>query len=497
MAPQQHSLRSDDKSISSGKIPKDIIMQSKTHAPVRLIACDRLPPTQEEITRLTRIAKLDDVTQVVALPDLHLKPKLETPSSTATATGNTIVIGLSSPSPNCSMALARTSLYIDDLDNDKLDAVFGELARRMPLNRRSPVLSSGEMINVLLKGGAAVIERYNLDPATLKYMDQQGNAISSNNVDAGAITEAVPRLLQEIGCRHFALVGKGNHFLEFQVVDKVINEKVARAWNISQGQIVVMYHADSGYLGAFVGRLYAHRRKNTWRGRIHEWKLKLPFQLRTGQANRLLHRINYHLLPRRLPPIPANSEEGQRALLALQAASNYAYANRLAVLAALRDALQVVWGENYATTTLLWDAPHNSIRQEIIAGQKLWIHRHNATRVVPPSCMPTESPFVNTGHPVLLPGTDRTSSYLCTAGEGAINTLHSADHGTGHSVVRLGQLLTSNKTARLYTYKHGLTKIQPRLSDDGLEEVLTVLNTYDIAQPVAKLRPLAVLKEQK
>jgi len=470
-------------------------MHTKTYAPVSLIACDRLPPTQEEITRLTRIAKLDDVTQVVALPDLHLKPKLETPSSTVTSTGNTIMLGLSSPSPNCSMALARTSLCVDDLDSVRLDAVFDELAGRLPLTRRSPVLSSAEMINVLLKGGAAVIERYNLDPATLKYMDQQGNAISSSKVGAGAITEAIPRLLQEMGRLHFAMIGKGSHFLEFQVVDKVINDTVARAWNISQGQVVVMFHADSGYLGAFTGRLYSHRRKNTWRGRIHEWKLKLPFHLKTGQAKRLLHRINYHLLPRRLSPIPANTEEGQRALLALQAASNYAYANRLAVLAALRDALRVVWGENYATTTLLWDAPHNSIRQEIIAGQKLWIHRHNATRVLPPSCMPAESPFVNTGHPVLLPGTDRTSSYLCIAGEGAVHTLHSADHGTGHSVVQLGQVQFGCKAARQYTYNHSPVKIQSRLSDDGLEEVLAVLKTRDIAQPVARLQPIAVLKE--
>ena len=32
------------------------------------------------------------------------------------------------------------------------------------------------------------------------------------------------------------------------------------------------------------------------------------------------------------------------------------------------------------------------------------------------------------------------------------------------------------------------------LSDDGLEEVLAVLQAHDIARPVARLRPLAVLK---
>ncbi|MBN1217453.1 MAG: RtcB family protein [Anaerolineae bacterium] len=461
-----------------------------------MFASDCLPPSAEDLAGLARAAELVDVVQVVALPDLHIKPQLETPSSTAVATRNTIVLGLSSPSPNCSMALALTSLHLDDLNDERLDRLFGALIHRLPLHRQSRVLSLPELADILLRGGAAAVERYNLDPAILRHMDQQGNAITSANVDVEAVLQVIPRMLQEVGSWHFALIGRGNHFLELQVVDELLNDEVASLWGLSPGQLVVMYHADSGYLGAFTGRLYAHRRKNSWRGRLHEWRLKFPFHLTTGQLGRLLHRINYHVLPRYLTPIPVDSEEGRRTLLALQAASNYAYANRLAILAALRDSLRVVWGQRCASPALLWDAPHNSIRQETIAGEELWVHRHNATRAVPPSDLPGESPFARTGQPVLLPGLERTSSYLCVAGNGAAHTLHSVDHGTGRSVMKMGRLLNGTRTTRLYTYQGGLTQSRPHLSDEGLEAVLAILKSNDIAWPVVRLRPLAVLKDQ-
>jgi len=100
--------------------------------PLQIFASNRLPPTPDAEAALRRIAALDEVAQVVALPDLHIKAQLETPSSTAVATRDTIILGLSSPSPNCAMALARTALFVDDLDNDRLDAFFAELTGECP-----------------------------------------------------------------------------------------------------------------------------------------------------------------------------------------------------------------------------------------------------------------------------------------------------------------------------------------------------------------------------
>jgi RNA-splicing ligase RtcB len=475
----------------------EVAARHRMTVPLRIFTGRRLAPAAETLAALEQIAGLDVLAEpVIALPDLHHKPRLECPSSVATATREHIVLGLSSPSPNCGMALARTTLHESDLSDTVLDALFGQLAGRLNPNRERSALAPKQVADVMLRGAEAAVERYDLDPSALDFMDQRGNALPED-ADPRAVLEAVPRSLWAIGGRRFGQVGKGNHFLELQVVKEVCDATTAQAWGLEKGQIVVMYHADSGLLGAFVGRIYAHRRKNSRRGRLWEWRIKLPFHLRTGRPGRLLRRFNYHLAPRALTPIPADSEEGQRALLALGAAGNYAYANRVAVLASLGDAMRAVSDANLAAPSLLWDAPHNGVRQEQIDGVNLWVHRHNAARALPPSQIPESSPFARTGQPMLLPGTECTSSYLCAVGRGAAGTLHSVDHGAGRSALALGRPLQNGAATRVYTYEKGMAGLRPHLSDDGLDEVLAVLQTHAIARPVVRLRPLAVLKAKE
>ena len=478
--------------IENKRVTSDLTMGE----PVVLASPD-LPPDPVALSILERIGRSGLLAvPPVALPDLHIKPRLETPSSTATATRDTLVLSLTSPSPNCGMALARTALTVDDLRPASVDALFDTLARRLPFTRRpSPTLTRTEMLDVLQRGAAAAVERYGLDPVTPQYMDQTGNALPPE-ADIASVQQAIPQALLEIGRWEFGQVGRGNHFLELQVIEEICDATVARAWGLAEGQVVVMFHADSGHLGAFVGRLYAHRQKNSWRGRLYEWRVKLPFQLTAGRPSRLWRRMAYHVLPRRWNPIPAGSEEAQRALLALQAAANYAYANRVAVLAALRDGVQEVWGSDCAPPALIWDAPHNGIRRELLGpdGQALWVHRHNAARVAPPSALPVDSPYRGTGQPVLMPGTERVASYLCVGGAGTATSLYSVNHGAGQLAVLMGKPLPDAATTRVYGYDGQPPVEHQHLSADGVTAVLNVLAAADLARPVARLRPVAVLK---
>jgi tRNA-splicing ligase RtcB (3'-phosphate/5'-hydroxy nucleic acid ligase) len=455
-----------------------------------------LPPDPRAMRTLARIERTGLLAAPpVALPDLHVKPRLETPSSTATATRDTLVLGLTSPSPNCGMALARTALTAADLNPASLDALFRALAQRLSPDRTTPSLTPDELLTAMQHGATAAVDWYGLDRDTPQYMDQQGNALA-REVDTASLERAIPPTLLEIARREFGQVGRGNHFLELQVIDEIHDAAIASAWGLAEEQIVVMYHADSGRLGAFVGRLYAHRRKNNWRGRLIELRVKVPFQFVVGPWARLGRRIGYHFLPRRWTPIPANSEEGQRTILALQAAANYAYANRVAVLAALRDAMQEVWGSQLAPPALIWDAPHNGIYYEALQpdGPTVWIHRHNAARVAPAAALPANSPYRATGQPVLLPGTERTSSYLCVSGAGAASTLNSASHGAGQLANLLGQPLANAATTRVYGYDGAEPVEQAHLSQDGVTAVLDLLAARDVLRPVARLRPIAGLK---
>ena len=433
----------------------------------------------------------------VALPDLHLKPRLEAPSSLATATREHLVLGLTSPSPGCGMALAVTPLGEADLSAERLDRLFAHLGAVLDPDRSSPAIGEEALDAVLLRGAAAWAERLGRSEALLKAIEGGGAAFAPEEVEAHgpAILATVPAAFRPVARREFGLVGRGNHFLEVQVVEAVLDPATAAAWGLAVGQVVVLFHADSGHLGAIVGRLFAHRRKNSRRGRLIEWQIKLPYHLRGLRSPGAAWSRARYFLPRRWLPIPADSEEGRRCRWALGAATNYAFANRLAVLAALEQALQAVWGERVGPLRLLYDAPHNGIARERIGGQDLWVHRHNAVRVTPPSRLPPDSPYRATGHPVLLPGTHRTASFLCAGDEGAAHTLHSAGHGAGETALALGRPLEApDRRTRLYRYRRGLVEESPPLSDEGVEAVVQTLHRWGICRPVVRLRPVATLK---
>ena len=59
------------------------------------------------------------------------------------------------------------------------------------------------------------------------------------------------------------------------------------------------------------------------------------------------------------------------------------------------------------------------------------VHRHNSCRACPAELMAGRPAFAQTGQPLLLPGTSRTSSYLCVPAAGAHRSLHRACRRTG------------------------------------------------------------------
>lgn len=486
-------------------------VQGRMRVPVRLFASPDLPPTPAEIAGLQQVAALPGVAQVVALPDLHIKPSLETPSSTATATCDELILSLSSPSAGCGMALALTPLSESDLTPARLDALFARLAQALPIRRETSLPGFEDIRPVLLHGAAAAVERLGLDPALLAATERGGHAggyaSASHSAGPDELLRALPGWFLPLAAREFGSIGRGNHFLELQVVEDLLDPAVAAAWGVQAGQVVAMYHADSGRLGSLAGRLYAFRRKNTARGRLLELRYKTAFHLRqAGSPGEMQARLAAYFLPRRHVALPAGSELARLALLALAAASNYAYANRVAILAALGEALAGVWGPAAGQARLLHDVSHNSIRQEVVRGEPLWVHRHNASQALPAGHPGLAGgPFAATGQPVLLPGLDRTHSYLGVAAAGAADSLYSVDHGAGRSALRLahataGRSPEAGRTGqaavtRLYGYESGLVAERPHLSSAGVDEVLAILQRSDLALPVARLRPLAVLKD--
>ena len=113
------------------------------------------------------------------------------------------------------------------------------------------------------------------------------------------------------------------------------------------------------------------------------------------------------------PPVPLDGDEGRRLMLANAAAMNYGFAFRLATYAGLRALARDAFGGGPGR--LVVDSPHNSVYLEEVDGRRAVVHRHNSCRAYPAERMRAGTTFADTGQAVLLPGTNRTSSYLAVA----------------------------------------------------------------------------------
>jgi len=112
--------------------------------------------------------------------------------------------------------------------------------------------------------------------------------------------------------------------------------------------------------------------------------------------------------------------------------------------------------------------------------------------------MPDHPIFGQTGQPLLLPGTNRTSSYLCVAGVQAATSLYSASHGAGANVKEFVQRGLSKgdprgRTTLRFSYSSAEPAEVPQLDDRGVDDVVQVLARHGVLRPVARLRPFAVL----
>jgi tRNA-splicing ligase RtcB len=97
-----------------------------------------------------------------------------------------------------------------------------------------------------------------------------------------------------------------------------------------------------------------------------------------------------------------------------------------------------------------------------------------------------------------LPGTNRTSSYLCAPGEDIASSLHSVCHGAGAIIKQFAARGLSGADPRdRVTLRFDYSGAGPveveQLDDRGIDEALGILTANRLVRPIVRLRPFAVL----
>ncbi len=304
---------------------------------------------------------------------------------------------------------------------------------------------------------------------------------------AGADPGMVSDRARARGRGQLGTLGAGNHFLEVDVVDQIFDAEAAAIMGLRPGCLAVQIHCGSRGLGHQVCTDYVQR-----------------FQLAVIE-------YGIHLPDRELVCAPLDSPEGVAYLGAMQAAANFAFANRQALAYHARRSFDQVFGAVPGGSHLrqVYDIAHNMAKLEThtLDGQPqaVWVHRKGATRAFGPGFAGLPPEYQPLGQPVLVPGSMGTASWVLLGtnanealsygstchGAGRVMSRHQAKH-----TIRGGQLRTDLEQQGVQVRAGslpGLAEEAPQAYKD-VNRVVDTVTHAGIARQVARLRPVAVVK---
>jgi tRNA-splicing ligase RtcB len=312
----------------------------------------------------------------------------------------------------------------------------------------------------------------------------------------GQLKNAEPSLVSNTakarGRDQLGTMGAGNHFVEVGMVENIFNEEAAKKLGLFKDQLTILIHTGSRGLGHQIATDYIRIMMRV----MQKYEITLP--------------------DRELACAPFNSKEGQDYFCAMACGANFAWANRQLITWEVRKAWREIFGGAGGELKIIYDVAHNIAKIESysqpdaaqnsakrgnnISGNprsnrresELIVHRKGATRAFP-------------GQPVIIPGSMGTGSYVLIGQETAMEeSFGSTCHGAGRRMSRtqakrqirgaeLKQELQKRGIVVNAGSLSGLAEEAPEAYKD-VNEVVEVVHTAGIAQKVARLRPVAVIK---
>ena len=378
---------------------------------------------------------------------------------------------------SCGVRLLISELHQEDLAGclpALMDALAARIPRGMGRGAVRRLRSDAELTEVLRGGARWAVEQGVGEARDLDRCEDHGAVDDADPAQVGQ--RARQRGLGQLGS-----LGSGNHFLEVQVVDAVQDADIAAAFGLEAGQVTVMIHCGSRGLG---------------------------HQICTDHVHTMLAAMGRHQIQvpdRQLACAPVDSPEGQAYLGAMAAAANYGRANRHLLAEATRDAFGHATGRR--GLELVYDVSHNLAKLEThqVDGRprRLCVHRKGATRALPPGHPDLPADLADAGQPVLIPGSMGTASWVLAGIPGG-GAFWSTCHGAGRRMsrhqarreVRGSQLRAEMAEAGIEVRAdsdRGLTEETPA-AYKNVDEVVATCEQAGLARPVARLRPVGVVK---
>ncbi|MSR31045.1 MAG: RtcB family protein [Gemmataceae bacterium] len=486
MAKQAFQGRLERVDSTCWKIPKSykkgMLVDGLVFASQKLIEQSRQDQALEQVANVACLPGI--VGASLAMPDIHWGYGFCIGGVCATdpREGGVISPGGVGYDINCGVRLVRTELNFPEVQ-PRLRQLVEELFKKIPAG----VGQSGkfhfqarEMNRLLGEGPSFLTERGWATQADIDHTEAQGYM-------AGADPSRVSDQAQKRGKDQCGTLGSGNHFLEIQVVDTILDPQAAHVMGLFQNQVCLMIHSGSRGLGY----------------QVCEDAL--------GSLRKAPEKYGIELPDRQLACAPADSPEGRAYLAAMQSAAHFAWCNRQLLMHQAREVFASILGQTWESLgmRLIYDVCHNiaKLEEHQVEGKrkKVWVHRKGATRAFPPGHPEIPQVYQEIGQPVIIPGDMGRASWILVGQQGSMErSFGTTCHGAGRLLSRTAavekakgrridrELESLGIVARAQSWK-GLAEEQPDAYKD-VDEVVGVVEEAKLSKRVARLRPIGVIK---
>jgi tRNA-splicing ligase RtcB len=365
----------------------------------------------------------------------------------------------------CGMMSARSLVHAERATPDRKLEFNREVTKRVSLGAGGRSIKLGTLsekeLQGLVRGGAEY------------YVEKYGAEFDRSRAERHRIPVAdhwdIPwggKGSPERGLDQLGSLGGGNHFIELQKCEDT-------------GTLFVQVHTGSRGFGHGLATNYLQMAKQERADR--------------GQTDITDIDLGYFT--------PA-SRHFDDYLNAVAAAGNYAILNRLIIFEQIADAFRKIFREDLE---LVYEISHNLVQAETHPSYgDVWVHRKGATRAFPgghPALAGTI--WQDTGHPVLIPGSNRDHSYVLMPEAGVVESGYSINHGAGRRMSRGEAMreLDQRKIDEQYRRDGILVNLDGHVPLDeaaqcykSCEEVVSAVVAAGLARVEHTLWPLASIK---
>jgi tRNA-splicing ligase RtcB len=383
---------------------------------------------------------------------------------------------------NCGIRLIKTNMTEKEV-KPRLNALLDALFKNVPSGVGSRLkigLSQADLERTSLEGVGYALEKGYGVAEDLHRAEENG---AMDGADFSKVSaDAKKRGIDELGT-----LGAGNHFLELQKVENVVDAKTAKAYGLFKGQVVVMVHCGS--------RGFGHQICSDYLRSLVEYQA----------------RNKIRLMDRELGYARIGDAEADDYLSAMKCAVNYAFANRQMITHAVRRSFEAVFGKSSDAMgmDLLYDVAHNiaKLEEHTVEGKrvKVYVHRKGATRAFAKGRAEVPDEYRGIGQPVIIPGSMGTASYVLCGLEGAMReTFGTTCHGSGRVMSRTQALREITVSKTLESLKSKGIEIRVRsqklISEESewvyknIDDVVAVVEGAGISNIVSRNVPMGVIK---